>query len=139
MTFGLMMSAVMNFFMGFSSSLSLLILFWSLNAVFQSMGWPPCARLLTHWFSPKEIGTKWALWNSSQQIGAASILVLGTFLIEHFGWRYTFYVPALICLLLGLFLLNRLRDTPQSLGLPSIEEHHGLVKPTSQYREDVRF
>jgi glycerol-3-phosphate transporter len=139
MTFGLVMSAVTNFFMGFSSTLSFFILFWSLNACFQSMGWPPCARLLTHWFSPKEIGTKWALWNSSQQIGAASILILGTLLIEWFGWRSTFYVPAAICLFVGVFLLNRLRDTPQSLGLPPIEEHHGLVKPSKAAQEEERL
>jgi phosphoglycerate transporter family protein len=139
MTFGLVMSAVMNLFMGFSSTLYYFILFWSLNAVFQSMGWPPCARLLTHWFSPREIGTKWALWNSSQQIGAAIILILGTFLIEHYGWRYTFFVPAIICFVLGIFLINRLRDTPQSLGLPPIEEHHGLVKPSDAVEEEERL
>jgi glycerol-3-phosphate transporter len=132
MTFGLFMSAVMNFFMGFSSTLTMLILFWSLSACFQSMGWPPCARLLTHWFSPRELGTKWGLWNSSQQIGAASILILGTYLIEHYGWRSTFFVPAIIAMLLSFFLLNRLRDTPESLGLPPIEEHQGLVSPNSE-------
>ncbi len=136
MTFGLFMSAVMNLFVGISSSLTFLMIFWTLNSCFQSMGWPPCARLLTHWFSPKELATKWALWNTSQQIGGATILVLAGFLIEHFGWRYAFYVPGIICLLLAIFLFNRLRDTPQSLGLPSIEEHHGLVNPNSNIEEE---
>lgn len=126
MAFGLLFSAFMNICIGMSSTLTAFILFWTLNSCFQSMGWPPCAKLLTHWFSPKEIGTKWAIWNSSQQIGGASIVLLSSFLIAHYGWRYIFYVPAIISILISFFLLNRLRDTPESLGLPSIENHHGL-------------
>jgi|CryBogDrversion2_8_1035294.scaffolds.fasta_scaffold02372_2 glycerol-3-phosphate transporter len=128
MTFGLLMSAIMNLFVGFSSSLTWLMIFWTLNSCFQSMGWPPCARLLTHWFSPKELATKWAVWNTSQQIGGAIILVMAGFLIEHYGWRFAFYIPGIICIFLAAFLFNRLRDTPQSLGLPSIEEHQGLTR-----------
>lgn len=126
MTFGLLMSAVMNLFMGVSSSLTALMVLWTLNSAFQSMGWPPCARLLTHWFSPKEIATKWALWNTSQQIGGGLILITAPLLIEYLGWRYIFYVPGILCIGLAVFLFNRLRDTPQSLGLPPIEQHHGL-------------
>jgi OPA family sugar phosphate sensor protein UhpC-like MFS transporter len=32
------------------------------------------------------------------------------------------YVPGALCILIGFFIINRLRDTPQSLGLPSIEK-----------------
>ena len=39
-----------------------------------------------------------------------------------FDWRFTLYVPGVICILTSLFLFNRLRDTPQSLGLPAIEK-----------------
>ncbi len=59
---GLVLSAVMNIFMGLGAGLTFLIIFWALNSWFQSMGFPPIARLLTHWFSPKEIGTKWSIW-----------------------------------------------------------------------------
>ena len=86
--------------------------------------------LLTHWFSPKEIATKWALWNTSQQIGGGIVLIMAPFLIEYLGWRYVFYVLVFF-VFLSIFLFNRLRDTPQSLGLPSIESHQGLVKPSS--------
>jgi OPA family sugar phosphate sensor protein UhpC-like MFS transporter len=32
------------------------------------------------------------------------------------------YVPGVVCIFAGLFVMNRLRDTPQSLGLPPIEK-----------------
>ena len=30
---------------------------------FNGMGWPPCGRVMTHWFSVKERGTWMAVWN----------------------------------------------------------------------------
>lgn len=125
MALGLVFSAVTNLFFGFSSGLFLFGLFWVMNAWFQGMGWPPCARMLTHWYSPTELGTKWGIWNASHQLGGAGIMVLAGFLTTHYGWRSAFIVPALIAIGVSLFLVNRMRDTPQSLGLPPIEEHRG--------------
>jgi phosphoglycerate transporter family protein len=128
MSAGLLGSAIVSFCLGFSSTWTVLLVLYTLNMCFQSMGWPPCAKLLTHWFSPKEIGTKWALWNTSQQIGGATVLIISPYIMAAYGWRYVFYVPAVLCVGFAFFLLNRLRDTPESLGLPAIEAHHGLVE-----------
>lgn len=123
MAVGLCGAAIVNIFFGMSSGIMAFGTFWLLNAWFQSMGWPPCARMLTHWFSPTELGTKWGIWNASHQIGGAGILVLSGYLITTYGWRYAFFVPAVIALLVSLFLISRLRDTPQSLGLPPVDQY----------------
>jgi glycerol-3-phosphate transporter len=137
MSAGLFLSAIVSFFLGFGESWYFLLAFWVMNNVFQSMGWPPCARLLTHWFSPKEIGTKWATWNASQQIGAASCMLICGFIVQNnYNWRLIFFVPSIICLFLAVFLFNRLRDTPESLGLPPIEQHKKLVDLTPNQVED---
>ena len=34
---------------------------------FQGMGWPPCGRVMTHWFSQNERGTKMSIWNVRPQ------------------------------------------------------------------------
>jgi phosphoglycerate transporter family protein len=127
MVIGLFMSAIMNICLGFSSVLTLFFVFGALNHCFQSMGWPPCARMLTHWFSPVEIGTRWALWNTSQQIGSAAIAALAPFLLHRFGWRFIFYIPGIMAICLAVLLFNRLRDTPESLKLPSVEKMTGLA------------
>ena len=143
MGIGLLFSAFMNICMGFSSVIPAFAVFWSLNFCFQSMGWPPCAKLLTHWFSPTEIGTKWALWNTSHQIGSAMIVSAAPFILMHYGWRYVFFIPGIIAILLALFLFNRLRDTPESLKLPSVEKMTGLasVAQSSKWEteEDVKL
>ena len=128
MSAGLLGSAIVSFCLGFSSAWWMLLVLYTINMCFQSMGWPPCAKLLTHWFSPKEIGTKWALWNTSHQIGAAAVVIISPYIMSAYGWRYVFFVPGVFCACFALFLLNRLRDSPESLGLPSIEAHHGLVE-----------
>ena len=43
---------------------------WGLNGAAQSMGFPPVAKGLVHWFSPSERATKWTLWSSSHTFGA---------------------------------------------------------------------
>jgi OPA family sugar phosphate sensor protein UhpC-like MFS transporter len=135
MAIGLILSAVMNLFFGLSSSLLLLGVFWALNGWFQGMGWPPCARLLTHWYSQSERGTKWAIWNTAHQVGGGIILILGGFLTEHYGWRSSFYIPALLAILTAFFLINRLRDTPESLGLPPIEVYRN--EPQTEPQKQV--
>ena len=132
MALGLLLSAFVNVFFGLSSTLFAFGVFWVLNAWFQGMGWPPCARLLTHWYSPTELGTKWGIWNASHQFGGAGILILCGYLIPNYGWRSAFYVPAVLAVIIVLFLVNRLRDTPQSLGLPPIEEYREKVVQTDK-------
>ena len=113
----------------------------ALNGWFQGWGWPPCAKLLTHWYSQKERGTWWGMWNSSHNVGGAVIpLVVGA-CAQFFGWRYGMYVPGVMCIGVGLFLLYCLRDTPQSLGLPPIEKFkndYPAVKPMEDEEISVK-
>lgn len=127
MAVGLLMSAIMNICMGCSSLIPSFMCFWAFNSCFQSMGWPPCAKLLTHWFSPVEIGTRWAFWNMSQQLGCVAITMCAPLLLIHFGWRFIFFVPGAVSIIMAFFLFNRLRDTPESLKLPSVEKMTGLA------------
>lgn len=136
MTIGLLGAAGTSFFMGFGSSLYYLGFFYAINAWFQSMGWPPVSRLLSHWFSPTEWGTKWAIASSAHQIGGAFIVLFAGFLIQQQGWQFAFIVPALLVIGIAALLFNRLRDTPHSIGLPSIETHQGLSKNATETEEE---
>lgn len=123
MAIGLIITGISNICFGFSSSILLFTLWWGLNGWFQGWGWPPCARLLTHWYSKSERGTWWSIWSTSHNIGGALIPILTGLAIDHYGWRGAMYIPGILCILMGFVLINRLRDTPQSLGLPPIEKY----------------
>jgi OPA family glycerol-3-phosphate transporter-like MFS transporter/OPA family sugar phosphate sensor protein UhpC-like MFS transporter len=122
MVAGLVLSAIANFVFGFSTAVVVLGVVWMLNGWFQGIGFPPCARLMTHWFSPKELATKMSIWNTSHSIGAGLVVILCGYLLKYFGnWRLCFIVPGAIALVGSIFLFATLRDTPSSLGLPEVE------------------
>jgi phosphoglycerate transporter family protein len=129
---GLLLSALINLFFGFGASLGFFIFFWALNNLFQGTGVPPCVRLLTYWFSPKEIGRAWGIWNASHQIGGAIIAIWAGYLVSHFGWRSAFWAPALLGILGAAWVINRLTDSPESVGLPAVEVYKGEAK-----KEDI--
>jgi len=120
MVAGLLASAVMNLFFGLGSAVATLGAVWMLNGWFQGMGFPPCARLLTHWFPPNRLATKMSIWNTSHSIGAGLIVVLCGYLVTT-NWRLCFIVPAAIAFACAAFLWLTLPDTPPSVGLPEVE------------------
>jgi OPA family glycerol-3-phosphate transporter-like MFS transporter/OPA family sugar phosphate sensor protein UhpC-like MFS transporter len=120
MAAGLILSAIANVFFGLSSAVLTLGFWWMLNGWVQGMGFPPCARLMTHWFPPKQLATNFSIWNTSHSIGASLAVVLCGYLAVY-SWRLCFFVPAGLAVLCALLLLVLLRDTPPSLGLPEVE------------------
>lgn len=135
MATGLILTGAFNIFFGLTSSILFFAIFWGFNGIFQGWGWPPCARLLTHWYSQKERGTWWGVWNTSHSVGGALIPLLAAFCAQLWGWRYAMYVPGCMCIVVGFFLMNRLRDTPQSLGLPTIEKYRNDYPAISAHDE----
>lgn len=123
MSIGLFLTGAVNICFGFSSSLYMFALFWGLNGWFQGFGAPPCVRLLTQWYSHSERGTCWSTWSVSHNVGAFCVAWIAGLCLQYAGWRYALYIPGVLCIGASFFLFNRLRDTPQAIGLPSIESY----------------
>jgi sugar phosphate permease len=137
MVTGLLASAVLNLIFGSASTVLIFGIVWMLNGWFQGMGFPPCARLLGHWFHPHELATKMSIWNISHQIGGLVIMVLCGYLVTT-SWRLCFVVPACIALLCTGFIWLTLPDTPPSVGLPEITSAKAAGAPAesaSEFRE----
>lgn len=123
MACGLIITGILNIIFGFCSSLPFFAVLWILNGIFQGWGWPPCAKLLTHWYSQKERGVWWGVWNTCQNLGGALIPIIAAFSALTWGWRYALFVPGIIAIVSGFILINRLRDVPATMGLPIIEKY----------------
>ena len=122
MAIGLALSAAMNFFFGCTSLAVLFGVFWIVNAWTQGMGFPPCAKMLTHWIHPKELATKMSIWNTSHSFGAVMALGLCSLLLAlGFGWRWCFYVPAALAGLAAVFCFFCVKDSPTEAGVPELE------------------
>ena len=106
---------------------------------FNGMGWPPCGRVMTHWFSIKERGTWMSFWNCAHNVGGALVGPMAVYGAMWFGsWFYgsnqdyyfligTYAFPAAVAVLVAVLAYCMIRDTPLSCGLPSIEKWSGYA------------
>ena len=130
----IIMMAVLNFLVG-----------W-----FNGMGWPPCGRVMTHWFSVKERGTMMSVWNCAHNVGGALVGPMAVYGAVWFGsWFYgantsnyfligTYVFPAVVALFIALLAYVLIRDTPQSCALPSVEKwRNDYPKNYSEKQEEV--
>jgi MFS transporter, OPA family, glycerol-3-phosphate transporter len=144
MATGLLLTAICNFAFGASTDYYIHLLLWTLNGFVQGMGWPPCGRVMGHWFSESERGLTFSIWNTSHNLGAGVAGWLAAHAVKSFGgWEYAFYVPGAIAAIGAVYLLWRLRDTPQSVGLPPIEQYRNdypaVVENAIDIERDLTF
>jgi OPA family glycerol-3-phosphate transporter-like MFS transporter len=128
LSLGLILSALSMILMGVfafaTSSLAIMFILLFFNGWFQGMGWPPCGRVMVHWFSVKERGVKMSIWNTAHNIGGGLVGPLSIAGLAIFGsWQSKFYFPGFIALAVAVIAYILIRDTPQSCGLPPIEKY----------------
>ena len=131
---GLLLSCAVMFTAGYVkaiyASLTLLVLLQVVNGWVQGMGWPPCGKTMVHWFSTNERGRTVSVWNVAHNIGGAlvaNLAVVGVMLFNDWGAKFYFNAMVAAVIAVGVFFL--MRDTPQSCGLPPIEEHRNDYPP----------
>ncbi|MGO2342377.1 glycerol-3-phosphate transporter [Vibrio litoralis] len=129
LTVGLVMSSLIMLCFGFmpwaTGSVTAMFILLFLNGWFQGMGWPGCGRTMVHWWSKKERGEIVSVWNVAHNVGGGLIgplFLVGLWAFND-DWRSAFYVPAFAALLVAFYIWLTVRDTPQSCGLPPIEEY----------------
>lgn len=160
MTVGLILSSLVMILAGilpyptgvagnYSVTVGLMFVFMLLAGWLSGMGWPPCGRVLAHWFSTNERSFKMSVWNTAHNVGNGTLGLLipaGIIIFTTLGfadtWRAAFIVPALVALLLALFCWWAIRDTPESCGLPAIEEYrndHSGAKAAKGEEDKIPF
>jgi OPA family glycerol-3-phosphate transporter-like MFS transporter len=120
---GLLLTATANFAFGLATSFPAHLALWTLNGFVQGMGSGPCLRSLAHWYSIRERGTVFGIWNISHNVGGAAAGIVAAQCTVYFGWSSAFYVPGALALLCAAYVMIRMCDTPQSVGMPPIEEY----------------
>jgi OPA family glycerol-3-phosphate transporter-like MFS transporter len=131
---GLLLSSAIMAAFGLShaayASLAAIVAIMVLNGWVQGMGWPPCGKTMVHWFSTKERGVTVSVWNTAHNVGGAlvaNLALLGVLLFH--DWRAKFYFNALIAAAVAVVAYFLLQDTPQSRGLPPVEEYKNDYPP----------
>jgi len=135
MAFGLFVSALVNFSLGFRMPALLFAVLWGINGYAQSMGAPASVVGLARWFCNRERGTYYSIWCTSHNLGEALTFVLTSLIVSSFGWRWGFIGAALFGFIGVALAWIFYRDSPQSEGLPPIIEWAGETVPPEQKKE----
>ncbi|MBT6210367.1 MAG: MFS transporter [Woeseia sp.] len=126
------MAAIVNLFMGWSTLLWVSIGLWALNGWFQGMAAPSAVVSITNWFSLKERGRRYGLWNASHSIGEGLTFYVIAVVVSMAGWRYGFILPGILCLLVSVWVYAFLQNDPTTIGLRSINQWSGEEREEKQ-------
>ncbi len=134
MATGLAVSALINLIMGVLgflhddfgvASVAVFISFailWGLNGWVQSMGSPPGIINLSRWFPLNKRGTYYGIFSATPYLGEfLSFIVIGA-IVGTFGWQSGFIFASIAGVAGTLVILFFVSDTPESRGLPSVQE-----------------
>ena len=135
MAVGLFISAVVNLLMGalgfFTSMIPMTLVFicfailWGINGWMQSMGSAPGVISLSRWFPKTKRGSYYSIFSSSPYIGEFISYNILAVVVGWLGWQSGFIMAALAGLIGTAIIMIFVSDTPESKGLPSIQEISG--------------
>jgi OPA family sugar phosphate sensor protein UhpC-like MFS transporter len=125
MALGLLMSALCNVAMGFSTTVAVATLAWGINGWFQSYGAPACVVSLASWFSNKERGRFYGIWSTAHSIGEGLTFIVSASLVAALGWHWGFWGPAAATVVAAGASYFAMADRPRTLGLPAVADWKG--------------
>lgn len=131
-TVGLIVSALMNLLFGLSQAIGVMTVIWAVNGYVQSVGWGPTVKTLANWFPPRLRGRMSGRLGTSYILGGAVSVALAGFVAARAGWRATFFAPCALLLLSAVHWYLRARNSPESTGLPTLEESEGETAPSGE-------
>ena len=103
----------------------LFTLLWGVNGWMQSMGSPPGVISLSRWFPQSKRGTFYSIFSASPYLGEFISFILTGLIVGAFGWQWGFVVAAAAGGAGAVLILLTVSDTPESQGLPSIQQLSG--------------
>jgi len=136
---------VMNILFGVASFWGLLWLFVVIRGIdgyLQAFGAPGMVKINAAWFRPNERGRFAGIFGFMINLGRFGIFKLGPALLAGFlflgliripplHWRWLFWIPAGIALLIGTCMALIVKDTPEEVNFPPVnpeEETGGQVQ-----------
>ncbi|KAK4604605.1 hypothetical protein RGQ29_012893 [Quercus rubra] len=121
LVFGMMGSGVFTMVFGFGYWLDLHLLGFFVGVqivcgLFQSIGWPCVVAIVGNWFGKSKRGLIMGVWNSHTSVGNIIGSVVASGVLE-FGWGWSFLVPGLLVIVVGILVFMFLVVSPEDLGL----------------------
>jgi len=141
-------TVVMNLLFGVASFWGLLWMFVAIRGIdgyLQAFGAPGMVKINAAWFGHRERGRFAGIFGFMINLGRFGIFKLGPALLAGFvflglwqipplHWRWLFWVPAGITVVVAICMALIVKDTPEAAGFPSPNPH----EPSGDVRASVR-
>jgi ACS family glucarate transporter-like MFS transporter len=117
------------------SALALLIVARFLLGAGEAVMFPGSNQFVSRWIPPQEQGIANGVVFAGVGVGAGVTPALIAYIMEHYGWRWSFWASATLGLLAGLVWYVIARDTPEQHHLVSAAEL-GHIRGAHQQRSE---
>ena len=124
---GLILSALLNFGLGATKNLYVMMILMLIMSVAQGMGAAACQRIVQLWWGKKHRGAIYSIWSSAHNAGAfvcVAVVQLATFMFAG-SIPAVFYTASVVSLIIAAYVLLAGCHRPTTVGLPSISEYTG--------------
>lgn len=111
---GMLAVALASVAFGLGDSAAVFGVAFAVHGLVQATGWPGVVKAMTSMYRPGERGTVMGWWATSYQVGGLVATPLATFVLVHYGWRASFFVPAALTAAVGVMVLAWLWQPPAS-------------------------
>lgn len=109
---GMLVSAGACLAFGASSVGIAFLLAFIVNGFAQSSGWPGNIKAMAEWTTSGNRGRIMGLWATCYQVGGIVATWFATIMLAHWGWRASFWGPAVVVAIVGILVLLLLKPGP---------------------------
>jgi OPA family glycerol-3-phosphate transporter-like MFS transporter len=106
----------------FTRFLTFFVVVGMANFFFQTFGALSVVKVNAAWFRMNERGVFAGLFGMMIQLGRLLAIGVGGFIVAVLPWQWVFWIPAGVVAVFWLFTFALVRNTPEELGFPRVDE-----------------
>ncbi|XP_043718653.1 putative glycerol-3-phosphate transporter 5 [Telopea speciosissima] len=123
LSFGMFASGISTVVFGLAywwkiHTLGFFLLVQIVSGLFQSTGWPCVVSVVGNWFGKSKRGLIMGIWSSHTSVGNMLGSVIASSVLA-FGWGWSFVLPGILLIFVGLVVFLFLIATPEDAGFES--------------------
>jgi len=85
------------------------------GGLFQATGWPSVVTVMANWFGHGKRGLVMGVWNAHTSVGNILGSLMAASMLQY-GWGYSFVVPGMLIIVVGVLINMFLVVEPQDIG-----------------------
>lgn len=137
---GMVLSAILNFLIGFQSNLMMITILWGLNGFAQSMLWSPGMALLANWWPKNKRGFATGFANAFSGLGSvvtAFVVSTSISVFVNIGWKAAFIGPAIAMIAMVILYPFFAKEKPSDVGLNEYKDEDVEIESNSDELNEI--